>query len=403
MAISKIGTNGLDQTGDLELGATGNVGIGTSSPSYKLDVKRSGATTGVTAHFSNDDDDLFIINTNSSIAKISGDSSGNYAWGFNSYNGYVASYTNGTERMRIDTNGNVCIGTSTAGAQQLTISSSASGSSETGIVLTNTTTGGRTYEIITGGTGGGFANGSFGVWDRTAGAARMVITSTGITNFYGGGGGPQVRLRAGGDMQIYTAGESYAASLWCDDPVAGMATTDYLWIDRLNLNQQKAGYDRQWDNYPSISVRNDTTAGPQGEFRIHGINGVSGGDYSINLRIDGSLIQGSDARRKTNIEPIKNALDTVTKLKGKKFNIINRDGDLDPFRKDKKQFGFIAQECVDVIPEAVTHYEEADTPNENGWASAYAVDYPSIVALLTEAIKELNEKVKTLEAKLENK
>jgi hypothetical protein len=38
MAISKIGTNSLDQSGDLELGATGNVGIGTSSPAQKLDV-----------------------------------------------------------------------------------------------------------------------------------------------------------------------------------------------------------------------------------------------------------------------------------------------------------------------------------------------------------------------------
>ena len=42
MAISTIGTNGLDQTNNLELGATGNVGIGTSSLGSKFVVEVPG-------------------------------------------------------------------------------------------------------------------------------------------------------------------------------------------------------------------------------------------------------------------------------------------------------------------------------------------------------------------------
>ena len=48
MAISTIGTNGLDQTNNIELGATGNVGIGTTTPLSKLTIDKaaSGARGG---------------------------------------------------------------------------------------------------------------------------------------------------------------------------------------------------------------------------------------------------------------------------------------------------------------------------------------------------------------------
>jgi hypothetical protein len=50
----------------------------------------------------------------------------------------------------------------------------------------------------------------------------------------------------------------------------------------------RAKLDRSWGGYPSITVYNTTDQGGQGEFRIHGYPGSNGGDYSINLRVDGS-------------------------------------------------------------------------------------------------------------------
>jgi hypothetical protein len=155
---------------------------------------------------------------------------------------------------------------------------------------------------------------------------------------------------------------------------------------------QRANYDRGWDNFPSISVYNDTTNGPQGEFRIHGLGGVSGGDYSVVTRCDGGFITGSDARRKINVTPITGALDKVLKLSGKTFNIINREGEIDPYQTGKK-IGWIAQDAIEVIPELVKFDQDADTPNENGWASAYSIDYQGAVPLLGEAIKELKEQL----------
>ena len=162
--------------------------------------------------------------------------------------------------------------------------------------------------------------------------------------------------------------------------------------------------DRNWEDYPSITITPSTTYGNQGEFRFHGAAGSglygSGSDFAIDLRVDGDLHQGSDRRRKTNIEEITGALATVKQLTGKKFNIINRQGDLDPNKGTKKQFGLIAQECEDIIPEVITFHPNENTPNENGWCSAYGLDYGQLTPLLINAVKELSAEVETLKTKV---
>jgi hypothetical protein len=156
---------------------------------------------------------------------------------------------------------------------------------------------------------------------------------------------------------------------------------------------QRVSQDRLWENFPSISVYNDTTNGPCSEYRIHGIGGpVNAADFSVVTRCDGGFVTGSDARRKINVTPIAGALDKVLQLQGSTFNIINRNGDIDPYQTGKK-IGWIAQDAIKIIPELVKFDQGADTPNENGWASAYSIDYQGAVPLLGEAIKELKEQL----------
>lgn len=88
---------------------SGNVGIGTASPTYPLAVSRSGA--GTKAFFTNTTDaDLQIVCT-SGVSLIT-PSTGTLALG-----------TSSTERMRIDSSGNVGIGQGTSSAVRLGVTS----------------------------------------------------------------------------------------------------------------------------------------------------------------------------------------------------------------------------------------------------------------------------------------
>jgi hypothetical protein len=104
-------------------------------------------------------------------------------------------------------------------------------------------------------------------------------------------------------------------------------------------------------------------------------------DSDGNVIIQGNLFSYSDARIKTNIETIVNALDKVTSIRGVTYNMI-KDIEIDP-ENAQKHIGVIAQEIESVIPEAVKE--------ENGIKT---VAYGNIVGLLIEAIKELKDQIK---------
>ena len=87
----------------------------------------------------------------------------------------------------------------------------------------------------------------------------------------------------------------------------------------------------------------------------------------------------SDMTMKENILPIENALDKVSQLGGYLFNYKNNPTPMT---------GVMAQELVDVLPEAV--YKTRD-PNTN--EEIYAVRHGNVIGLLIEAIKELSAKV----------
>ena len=95
----------------------------------------------------------------------------------------------------------------------------------------------------------------------------------------------------------------------------------------------------------------------------------------------------SDRRVKTNIEVIPDALEKVKKLSGYTFNRTDT-------KHEVKQTGVIAQEVMEVLPEAVNGDDEG----------GYSVAYGNMAGILIEAIKEqqtqiedLNDKVNTLE------
>lgn len=100
----------------------------------------------------------------------------------------------------------------------------------------------------------------------------------------------------------------------------------------------------------------------------------------------------SDVRLKTDIKPLEgSSLEKVKQLSAKTYLWKN---DL-MGKGEKREIGFIAQEVVEVVPEAVSKMSsEAET---------IGVAYTQLIPLLVEAVKELSAKVETLEAHLQTK
>lgn len=100
----------------------------------------------------------------------------------------------------------------------------------------------------------------------------------------------------------------------------------------------------------------------------------------------GSWNPVSDRRAKKNISPISYGLNAILALSPVQYNmVVDQDG-------AKKKLGFIAQDVKAVIDEAVDDPENSDV--------LLGLDKSVIVPVLVKAIQELAEKVKSLEAKV---
>jgi len=98
----------------------------------------------------------------------------------------------------------------------------------------------------------------------------------------------------------------------------------------------------------------------------------------------GDITSSSDRKYKTDLQRITGAVEKITRVNGYTFNRTD-----DP--TGKRYMGVVAQEIQAVFPELVYQEEES-----------LSVSYGNIVAVLIEAIKELDERVQYLEEKENN-
>lgn len=105
-------------------------------------------------------------------------------------------------------------------------------------------------------------------------------------------------------------------------------------------------------------------------------------DTAGNFAIAGTLTQSSDARLKTDVQQISNALARVKKLRGVTYRWKDAN-------RGVKQTGLIAQNVQSVMPEAV----------KEGPDGHLSVAYGNLVGLLVEAINELSAEVDALKSK----
>lgn len=107
-------------------------------------------------------------------------------------------------------------------------------------------------------------------------------------------------------------------------------------------------------------------------------------DNSGNVTATGDVTAYSDARVKTNIETIENALEKVTSLRGVKYNRTDTD--------DKSEkIGVIAQEIQEVIPQVVNQNNEG----------MLGVSYGNLAGVFIEAIKEQQSQIEDLKKQIQ--
>lgn len=170
--------------------------------------------------------------------------------------------------------------------------------------------------------------------------------------------------------------------------LSGGLTTNGLIVDSTGAVEMPVGSTAQRPTPVTGMLRFNSTEGSFEGYDGSEWGEIGGGGSVIDngdgtFTLDGDLIvtgdvtSQSDARVKENFEDIPEALSKVLSLKGTYYNRVD---------SVERKIGLVAQEVEKVIPELVSE-------NSDGLKS---VAYANTVALLIEAIKELNEQVQSL-------
>jgi len=366
----------------------GNVGIGTTGPSGRLEV--SSSLTGSTLNT--------IIARNTAATGYSGvdiyndagkefwvgmgGSSVGGSWG---NNGVMVAYgtanlilgTSGAEKVRIDTNGNVGIGT-TAPGQALHVynSNGALGyktarfdsndtSNGTRIVISNSgNTAANNYGFISGGSG-------------QIGADKFSIARLNTDSTYS-------------DYKLMVFDSAGNVGIGTTNPLAKLELNNngFVAMDLTDSSQSANSKTFRMINYNSVfylQAMDDARTTPSGQMVMNRLGnvGIATTTPTEKLEVAGnakatSFIYSSDRNLKQNITTITNPLDKILQLRGVTFN----------WKADNKaSVGLIAQEVKQVFPELVV-----------GEEGNYGVQYGNLVAPLIEAVKEQQKQIEELKA-----
>ena len=362
--VETASTNAAAPIERLRIDSSGNVGIGTSSPSQKLHVYGTdpiiyNQSTGSGASPA---DGLVLGRAGASAGQASqairfdvgggGGGADMYTLREVGAGGNLVIRTDNTsgvktERMRIDASGNLGIGTSSP-AYKLDIASSGS----------NT----RFNSLD--------ANGSYAVF-ANAGTTKAYIGSS--YHLLSGGSANDLTVRAEGVMQFATGGGSERLRI---DTLGNLlvGTTSPYSVSKTTIDySSNAAF--------GITLR-DTGSAVDGVMAYFVKGGAVVGSITSTTSAT-SYSTSSDYRLKEDVQPMVGASDRVLSL-----NPVNFAWKADGTRTD----GFIAHEVQAVVPQAVTGEKDGE--------AMQAIDHSKLVPLLTAALQEALAKIALLEARI---
>ena len=354
----------------MSVGYGGNVGIGTTSPSSKLQVKGDICVNSESVSTATEEVDKIVFKKSHpngvsgyyELGEIRSKTYGGYSGGLNFYTGRATtpgSYAS-TFAMAIDNFGNVGIGTDSP--------SSILHIDDTSASVTKLTIGhsGEVPIISAGGS-------NTDLQIQAVGAGGYINFNTGSAS--------TLRMRITADAKVQMT--------------ADVTMSGSVGIGETTLQRKFNLYDGT-DTWTRVQCGASTAdwihgiAGSDHTYKWYNQSSNGGVGYKMALATSGTLTVSadlvaygspSDKRLKENIKPIQSALDKVSKLQGVTFDWKEKG-----ITNLKEDIGFIAQDVRKVIPELVRE-------NEDGMLS---MRHQGIAPILLEAIKELKAEIEEL-------
>jgi hypothetical protein len=203
-----------------------------------------------------------------------------------------------------------------------------------------------------------------------------------------------------GEIGFENSGEMFIRQLKNSDMTFRTNNTERMRIYSsglvaINTTSPDAGsivsVNHEGSSFYGLSLNSTTTSGTQYHLRF-ARGGAGAGYIASNSATTVTLNNTSDERLKENVQNSNSAIQDLKDIQVRQFDWKDN---IDTHR----DFGFVAQELVNVVPEAVT--QGTDELDDNGKpVRSWGVDYSHIVPRLVKVCQEQQTKIEELEARI---
>lgn len=372
----------------MRIDTSGNVGIGQAPSTFSnwkiLEIK--GGTAGAMLNFEN--------SASTRVSTLAYDDSSNSLRIQNFLANPITFETNNAESMRLTSGGKLVVNGTVAGYSGTYITVGSPSITTSGLSILNSTTG-HGY-LMFGDATGDAAAGYVGQIHYNHSSNSMDIVTNGVKACEWDSGGLLISNqtvsegRRRGMYGLYSP--THIAHIW------GMGTTYKVAAngsDAGNLYGLCYSYE---PNYGSTGTNPGARSGlgHQMQWRANGgtHTAIGNGIYTV-----GSVTANSDARLKTDIETIPNAMSKVSALTGityKRIDLSEPDA-ATGLQQDVRHTGVLAQDLLAVLPEAVEGAIDGQQPEDGTYLS---VAYGNMAGLFIEALKEQQATIEALTQRL---